>query len=107
MPKKRVLVLANSLKKDPGRCIAGVKVTTQNAPQLGEWVRPVSQDQAEGELLPQHRKVDGGADIRPLDIVSVPVTKNAESHAHPEDWFVNSEERWEIVATLDKSALPA
>jgi hypothetical protein len=107
MPIKRVLVLANSLKKDPGRCIAGVTVTTQNAPQLGEWVRPISEDQAEGELLSRHRKVDGGAEIRPLDIMSVPVTKNAENHAHPEDWFVNTGESWQIVATLDSSSLPS
>ena len=106
MPTKRVLVLANSLKKDPGRCIAGVEVTTQNAPRRGQWLRPISQDQAEGELLPQHRKVKDGAEIRPLDIVSVPVTENAQNHAHPEDWFVTTDNPWEIVAALDQSTLP-
>lgn len=105
MPRKRVLVLANSHKKQPGRCIAGVEVTAKNAPKIGQWLRPISQDQAEGELLPQHRKVKDGAQIRPLDIVSVPVTENAHNAAHPEDWFVTTEESWEVVATLDESTL--
>jgi hypothetical protein len=106
MPRKRFLVLANSHKKQPGRCIAGVEVSVKNAPKLGQWVRPISQDQAEGELLPQHRRVKDSAQVRPLDIVSVPVKENAGNAAHPEDWFVTTDEPWEIVATLDKSTLP-
>ena len=35
----------------------------------------------------------------------VKVTENAHNAAHPEDWFVTTEESWEVVATLDESAL--
>lgn len=106
MPKKSILVVANSYKKKPGRCIAGLEVTAKNRPRVGRWCRPISQDKTEGELLPQHRKVEGGQQILPLTIVSVPLTANAENKVHPEDWFVSVDESWEIVGSADNTIIP-
>src|SRR5262249_27487642 len=97
--------LANSFKKKPGRCIAGLEVNARNTPRAGRWCRPISQDKTEGELLPQHRKVKDGAAILPLQIVSVPLTANTENKAHPEDWFVSVDEPWEIVGNFDNATL--
>jgi hypothetical protein len=57
MELKTVVILANSIKKKPGRCIAGREVSQSGTSvSLGPWVRPVSPDGEafEGELMPRH-----------------------------------------------------
>jgi len=39
--QKQIVVLANSVKHDPGRCIAGREITNENDDlDIGPWVRP-------------------------------------------------------------------
>ena len=36
---KRIVVLANSVKHDPGRCIAGREIIDGKVPEIGGWIR--------------------------------------------------------------------
>lgn len=91
MPARRIIVLANSYKKYPGRCVAG-RVLSEGG-IVGNWLRPIS-DQPEGELLPRHMKTEDGSPLDVLDIVDVPTTKCAEDETHPEDWFIDKSVLW-------------
>lgn len=52
--RKRIVVLANSVKHYPGRCIAGREIRSEvGVTEIGPWVRPVSTI-GEGELYPRH-----------------------------------------------------
>jgi len=102
MPYKRVLVLANSIKKG-GRCVAGRETSTGESGKVGAWLRPIS-DAPEGELLPKHMTLEGGGQLRPLDVVDIPVTEHAGDPLHPEDWRV-TDEHWRFVETCSPEML--
>ena len=91
MPSKRIIVLANSYKKKPGRCVAGREIRYDGA--LGGWLRPIS-DQPEGELLPHHMRMADGSPLEVLDIVDVPSGEYAKDKTHPEDWYVDPSRPW-------------
>lgn len=94
MEFKRFVVLANSYKKKPGRCVAGRVLGEGNV--MGNWLRPIS-DQPEGELLLRHMKTADGSALKVLDIVDVPLGKYAADKTHPEDWFVDNSKPWKRV----------
>lgn len=91
MPTKRIIVLANSYKKKPGRCVAGRALSEGGV--AGNWLRPIS-DQPEGELLPRHMKTEDGSPLDVLDIVDVPTGEHAKDETHPEDWYVDTTGLW-------------
>jgi hypothetical protein len=105
MELKRLLVLANSLKKT-GRCVAGREVLSRRPTEFGEWCRPVSWDRPEGELLQRHMIIKGDRSLQPLDMVKIPFSAYAADAVHPEDWVVAEDEPWEIAGTLGRDALP-
>lgn len=96
MPTKRIVVLANSYKKKPGRCVAGREVGSGT---VGDWLRPIS-DQPEGELLPRHIKMEDGKPLQVLDIVDVPIGDYANDKTHPEDWRVDTSLQWKRCRPL-------
>lgn len=102
MDYKRVLVLANSIKKG-GRCVAGREAATGDRLEVGAWLRPIS-DAVEGELRPKDMRLDGGGQLEPLDIVDIPVTEHAGDPVHPEDWRVTGE-HWVFIETCTPEAL--
>ena len=91
MPIRRIIVLANSYKKKPGRCVAGRELGDGSV--FGNWLRPIS-DQLEGELLPRHMKTEDGSPLDVLDIVDVSIGEHAGDDTHPEDWYIDSSARW-------------
>lgn len=103
MEYKRLIVLANSMKKF-GRCVAGRLISTDTPPKLQGWCRPIS-DEGEGELSPRHMALEGKPVLNPLDVVDVPVVRYAENPAHPEDWVVSGG-KWKPVKTLASTVLP-
>jgi hypothetical protein len=105
MERKRLLVLANSLKKI-GRCVAGREIHSKKPLKVGNWCRPISDDRPEGELLPRHMQIDRGGVLCPLEIISVPFTKDAENPVHPEDWVVSLEAPWERAGAVERDVLP-
>lgn len=99
MPNKRLLVLANSIKKG-GRCVAGRELLDG---EVGPWCRPISEAE-EGELRPYEMKLGGGSTLRPLQVVDVPVDRAAPTASHPEDWIVTGDE-WSVVASEPTAVL--
>lgn len=102
MPTRRIIVLANSYKKKPGRCVAGRELGDGGI--VGNWLRPIS-DQPEGELLPRHMKTSDGAPLAPLDIVDVPVSEYANDAIHPEDWIVDRSQEWTRAGEFNPKTL--
>ncbi len=97
MVVKRILVLANSIKKH-ARCVAGVEVESGRDP-ISNWVRPVS-GESQGELEPRHMRITGAWDVAVLDIVDVPVVRRAADPVHPEDWVVDTGRTWTYVQSM-------
>lgn len=102
MEFKRIVVLANSYKKHPGRCIAGREIAEDN--NLGDWIRPIS-NQPEGELLPQHMRASDGKPVEILDVVGVPVVRHSNDKVHPEDWLIDTSQRWNRYPTFNSRNL--
>lgn len=97
MVRRRIIVLANSYKKSPGRCVAGREQHGDGS--FGPWIRPVS-DQKEGELLPHHIRTADGACVEPLDIVECPLVSHANDPIHPEDWHIDPAAIWKRIGRL-------
>ena len=102
-PSKRIIVLANSIKKS-ARCVAGIDVGTGKALVPAGWIRPVS-GESEGELEPRHMQMNDGAPLTPFDIVDVPLTQYAKDTIHPEDWIVDAGTKWTRVGHMDAKTL--
>jgi hypothetical protein len=103
MSSKRIIVLANSIKKS-ARCVAGIDVGTGKALVPAGWIRPVS-GESEGELEPRHMPINDGAPLAPLDIVDVPLTQYAKDTMHPEDWIIDAGTKWTRVGKMDANGL--
>lgn len=105
MQPKRLIVLANSIKKS-ARCVAGIDVGTGRTPVPAGWIRPVS-GEAEGQLEPRHMRMNDGGPLVPLDVVDVPLIRCANDPVHPEDWVLDSRTTWKRVGRLETQSLQA
>lgn len=109
MPTKTILVLANSVKKSPGRCIAGREIDLSGkGAKVGSWLRPVSSsgEGEEGELIPsRHCTLDSGGTPRVLDIVEVPLVGPRADPGQPENWEVVSGTPWKRVKRVSSANL--
>ena len=102
---KTLLVLANSIKKYPDRCVAGLEMISRDGNfLLGKWIRPVDPGQPEG-AIPLRRTVIGGQAVGPLHCVEMTFTGPASDPNHPEDWILEAETPWKIVDRYDHSIL--
>ncbi len=101
MEFKRIIVLANSIKKGE-RCVAGREIG--GAAGIGDWIRPIS-DEPEGELKPWHMRVHNGDPVKVLDVLDVPLSRHANDTIHPEDWFVQTDERWKRQTRFNRQRL--
>ena len=104
---KRMLILANSVKHAPGRCIAGreLVVQGQGPSRLGSWIRPISVDGMEGTLNLQHRRVNGDQTIGVPDLCDVPLVKHAGDPTQPENWLVDPTKLWTKIAPWPKARM--
>lgn len=91
MEFKRIVVLANSYKKKPGRCVAGREMCQGNI--IGSWIRPIS-DRPEGELLPRHIVLSNRSALEVPDVVDVPLDHYRKDESHPEDWVIDAAIPW-------------
>ncbi len=107
MPKKRIVILANSTKHAPARCIAGVEIEGELATRhrLGRWIRPVSRF-GEGELSPTQTVLVGGGQPRCFDVVEIECEKQCDEPFQPENWLIREGVAWTRLATLGPSILP-
>ena len=101
---KRMLVLANSVKKGSGRCIAGREIVSagERKYRVGPWLRPVS-DHGEGELWEEERLYVDGSPVGLMDFVDVPLDKKVADPGQPENWRIAGKERWRNVSSKHKS----
>ncbi len=103
MEVKRIVVLANSIKKG-ARCVAGREVGFESQLVSGTWIRPVS-GESEGELEPRHMRIESGVRLKALEIVDIPFTRYSSDPIHPEDWIVDTKRAWQKVGELDANTL--
>lgn len=97
---KRLLILANSIKKN-ARCIAGREFANGgNGIIPGNWIRPISSI-GEGELLPEHCSLASGGMPGVLDVVKVPLTEAATDPGQPENWRIAPGVGWVRESTRD------
>jgi hypothetical protein len=101
--QKRLLVLANSVKKGSGRCVAGREILPagENKYRLGPWLRPVS-DHGEGELWEDERLYVDGSPVSVLDFATVPLDEKVVDAGQPENWRIAGVERWRNISTRHK-----
>jgi hypothetical protein len=103
---KRLVVLANSIRHAPCRCVAGREVHSDRAPvEFGGWVRPVS-DHGDGELYEQEIKLDDKSAPRVLDVIDVFLSGKQEGHVQPENWYLARRHTWRKVGRMARSHLP-
>jgi hypothetical protein len=105
--RKRIVVLANSVKHDPGRCIAGREISSEvGVIEIGHWVRPVSTI-GEGELYRRHFVLQDGNVPQPFDVIEVYVDAPGADATQPENWFIvedghkwNHVDKWDIRSAI-------
>ncbi|MGM0489282.1 MAG: dual OB domain-containing protein [Planctomycetota bacterium] len=103
MPSKTLLVLANSFKHVPSRCVAGREVLDEGDEySLDGWVRPVS-NHGEGELSFRERSV-GNREVRIFDFVTIPLAKPVNDPTQPENWLIRKAANW-IVGALRRGGI--
>ena len=108
MISKRILVLANSTKHHPMRCVAGRELIDEGGgtSRWGGWIRPVSAHD-EGALNSGERCLAGTVEPKPLDVVRVPLAAPENSPLQPENWLILKGEVWAKDSVMDaKSLLP-
>lgn len=99
MAEKRLLILANSLKKS-ARCVAGREVIQDGGrARLGSWIRPVS-GSGEGELLPRHYALQQGGSASVLDMVDIPLKRQQSDPGQPENWLIDDSTQWSKVRSV-------
>lgn len=105
MPTKRFVVLANSVKHYPKRCIAGIKISSQSGePKAGRWIRPVS-SVGEGELSQQQTEMAGRVQPAVLDIVEVELQGACDDPSQPENWLISDNVKWVKVGASNRKVL--
>lgn len=106
MISKRILVLANSTKHHPMRCVAGRELIDEGGgkSRWGGWIRPVSTHD-EGALNSGERRLADKADPKPLDVVRVTLEAPENSPLQPENWLIHQDEVWTKDSVMEAQAL--
>ena len=91
--QKRLLVLANSVKKG-GRCIAGREVLSDGKrKRLGSWIRPVS-SHGEGELVLGETRYRDDQPLNVLEVADVRLSELVKDSCQPENWRIAGHPVW-------------
>ena len=105
MPAKRLVILANSVKKKQ-HCVAGREVLNgPNGYSYGQWIRPVSRT-GEGELTETDFAFENGDLPKVFDVVDVPLEECEGSAAQPENWFIDPNQFWVKVGDIATLKMP-
>lgn len=98
---KTVLILANSRKFEPGRCVAGIEVIDRKA---GVWVRPVSA-RPHGEVSEDERHFENGDEPELLDVVEIPLLRPVPAGYQSENWLLDSSVYWAKAGRVSHRSL--
>jgi hypothetical protein len=105
MLTKRLVVLANSIRHAPCRCVAGREVLSDAPPiRFGGWLRPVG-EHGDGELYEAEIKLDDKSQPQVLDVIDVHLDRQQESHVQPENWYPARRQTWHKVGHMAHSYL--
>jgi hypothetical protein len=105
MIRKRVIVLANSIKHG-GRCIAGREVLNVGGRgEIGGWIRPVTA-LSSGELYPVHYLLNSGGFAAVCDVVDIPLQRHCNEPGQPENWQLIEGKPWRMVEPVPQSYIP-
>ena len=105
MPVKRIIILANSVKKRE-HCIAGREVIERRGVvTYGDWIRPVSR-RGEGELSWSDCRFPDGKTPKIFDVVDIPLEAHEGSASQPENWFIDPTRHWKKVDFDDEDIPP-
>lgn len=100
--KKTIVVLANSVKIR-GRCLAGKELAWDGKEwKVGDWVRPVSTPQG-GEVAISQMADSLGREPALLEIIEVPLASPVPLTDQPENWLIDSQQKWRRVDRMDWS----
>ncbi|MBS5388923.1 MAG: hypothetical protein KHY31_16335 [Clostridiales bacterium] len=92
--EREVAILTMS-SKNGGYCVAGIDV------ENGKWIRLVSNDnKTHGALSNEDIKYQNGQYCKPLDLVQIPIIRNAPLEHQPENVLIDSSKYWRKVRTL-------
>ncbi len=97
MTYKEIVCLANSYKKDPGRCIAGKTLIGY------KWIRPIS-SRIEGELFKEQISFSNGEMPQPLDIIKIPIDIEKPTNCQPENVLISSD-IWQKTGVFQKDRI--
>ncbi len=101
---KRLLVLANSIKKN-ARCVAGrEKIVEGEEVRIGHWIRPVSEEN-EGKLFRRHYALSQGGVTHVLDVVDIPLLGRRDDPGQPENWVIDENADWSKVEVYSTSGI--
>lgn len=102
---KTLLILANSIKKYPNRCVAGIELVGEPGHwTYGGWIRPIDPSQPEGSLLSGTASVNGQP-VAPFQVIRICFAGPANDPTHPEDWIVDTTIAWELVGRYQHGVL--
>jgi hypothetical protein len=90
---KKMLCLANSVKKheqDEGRCVAGREIL---ATCFGNWIRPVSARPSR-EVADTERQCQDGTTVQVLDVVTVPLLRPMPKRYQTENHVIDKQSTW-------------
>lgn len=99
-----LLILANSVRKAPNRCIAGREAAVDPASgrwQIGRWMRVVSRHGG-GEVPPEESVCEDGLQPAVFDLAYIPLAERAETPCQPENFFYATGKRWKRVGKINK-----
>jgi hypothetical protein len=108
MVRKRLLILANSVK-DHAHCIAGREIIAAgDTLKLGPWIRPVS-SHGQGELDASEVTYPDGSQVQVRDYAEVTLSGAVNGRFQPENWTIAEPGCWRKLdrpcGTITRGAL--
>jgi hypothetical protein len=105
MSSKAIVILANSVRSGH-RCVAGKELIRNGESwDVGPWIRITDPGTKDGSVRYELTRCRGGEEVQVLDVVDIPMQKPVADEDHPEDWFVDTSQRWTHVARLQVEEL--
>jgi hypothetical protein len=99
------VILANSIRHAPCRCVAGREVVSDRPPvTFGPWIRPVSAH-GDGELFEPEIKLEDGTQPAILDVVDVPLAGPRPLPHQPDNWLIQRRGQWRKVGRMSAAYL--
>lgn len=102
---KAIVILANSVRSGH-RCVAGKELIRDGDRwEVGPWIRVADPGTKDGSVRYELTRCRGGEEVQVLDVLEIQMQKPVGHEDHPEDWFVDTSQRWTHLRRLDLNEL--